>query len=195
MGCAPALNNSDDDDLASDDDDLASDDDDLASDDDDAVGDDDDDTPMGRGAVTFTGSFGMCGGECVFETSVDPMFEEGRLTTQGWDGQIFQSRWGSLSPDGLDLLLEMTDSVDPTDLEPVYGCPDCDDGGAREIMFDLGPVLVTTAYEYGNPPPILEELDWLLTAFEQELLTCAYGTWFWSIPDCDPVDGGGPVPG
>jgi len=197
VGCAPSLNNSDDDDLASDDDDLAADDDDAVADDDDDStpwGDDDDATPTTRGAITFRATFGMCWGECISTLTLDPMFEEGWILTEGWEGETYTERWGSLSPNGVDTLLEVMDSVDPSDFNEVYGCPDCDDGGAREIIFEFGEP-TTTAYEYGNPPAVLDELDDLLRAYEDEILTCNYGIWFWSIPGCDPVDGGGPVPG
>ena len=67
--------------------------------------------------------------------------------------------------------------------------PDCADGGAREITWDLGSLARVTSYEYGNPPDLLEALVEVLTGMEQEIRTCAFGTWFSSIPDCEPVPG------
>ena len=190
--CTPSLNN-DDDDAVGDDDDATGDDDDATGDDDDATGDDDDatgddDDSVGTPAMAFRSSFGECWGECRTDLAID----DGGLATwrvYGWEDETYVLRDGSLSGYGAITLTEANASIDLDLVEPVYGCPDCADGGAREILWDFGSLARVTSYEYGDPPDILWPLVEVLLELEREISTCNYGTWFDSIPDCDPIPG------
>ena len=185
VACSPSLRN-DDDDATGDDDDATGDDDDSVGDDDDSVGDDDD--SVDAVAIDFGSSFGECWGECRSLLSVDV---DGRASfrTFGWENETYIDRTGLLSSWAATTLVDVNAAVDFDELEAVYGCPDCADGGAREITWDLGSLARVTSYEYGNPPDLLEALVEVLTGMEQEIRTCAFGTWFSSIPDCEPVPG------
>ena len=168
----------------------------LHLDDDDTVGDDDDDTPPPfRDGILYSGWFGECWGECRTDLGVSP--DEGLVTlvTSGWENETYLDREGWLSGNGVLALDAAMGGVDPSDLDPVYGCPDCNDGGARQITWDLGPVAVSTQYEWGDPPPALEELDDVLRSMQDELETCNFGWFLSSVPDCEPVPGGGPTDG
>jgi|GEM_PF-2035138 len=190
-GCSPTLN--DDDDAASDDDDATGDDDDATGDDDDATGDDDDDDddtpPPYTPGVVFSGWYGECAGECRRDMSIGESDPRVSFVTSDWENTIYVQRAGILSNAGVQILSDALQTADPADVEGSYGCPGCDDGGVRQITWDLGPVAVSSQYEWGDPPPILLELVDVLSAIEAEIETCNYGDFFESIPDCDPVPG------
>ena len=176
LACDPVLNNGDDDD--------------ATGDDDDATGDDDDATPPPSfPGIVFAGWFQECLGECRTELSIAEGSEEAMFVTRGWENEIYVGREGFLRRDAIEEFAAIMEDAFADTLDVQYGCPDCDDGGARQITWDLGPVAVSTTYEYSNPPPVLEALDEALTAIEQEIATCVYGNWFELIPSCDPVPG------
>jgi len=189
IGCTPSLGN-DDDDAVGDDDDATGDDDDATGDDDDATGDDDDDDDIvgDTPAIAFRSSFGECWGECRTDLDIDA---DGTASWRvyGWEDETYVERDGTLSEYGAELLAEVNAALDMDLLEAEYGCPDCDDGGAREVMWDYGSVARITRYEYGDPPAILAELVDALLRIEAEISSCSYGTWFSSIPGCDPMPG------
>ncbi len=186
IGCTPSLGN-DDDDAVGDDDDATGDDDDATGDDDDATGDDDDDV-LGPPAMAFRSSFGECWGSCRTDLSIE---NDASVTwwVYGWDDETFVLRDGTMSGNGAEMLAEVNAALNMDLVEAEYGCPDCDDGGAREILWDYGDVARITRYEYGDVPAVLEELVDALLRIEAEISSCSYGTWFSSIPDCDPVPG------
>ena len=182
-GCEPSLG----------DDDDATDDDDVTGDDDDATGDDDDDA-VGTPAISFRSSFGECWGECRRDLTVATN-ATATFLTRGWEDEIYVQRDGFLTSYGAQTLAEANAALDLDLVEAVYGCPDCADGGAREILWDFGDVARVTTYEYGNPPPVLVPLVDVLLELEREISTCSFGTWFSEIPDCMPSPGDEPVDG
>ena len=54
-------------------------------------------------------------------------------------------------------------------------CPDCADGGASSLTWDLGPVARTTQYEYGDPPELLAPLDAAVMRLMQAIVACEEG--------------------
>ena len=141
---------------------------DLPLDDDDDAGGDDDDAAFSAGW-----SFGECGGECLGELSLS---DAGlTYTISGWGGEVY---WLQDSP-GLtasgDVLLNgALDATPVAELEPVYGCPDCADGGASWVEFLIDGAAARTTYENGRPPVALEALDAALRSIYWDFDSCGF---------------------
>ena len=186
LGCSTEPPANDDD--ATDDDDSSSDDDDSSTDDDDddSSADDDDDKPV---TLAFEGgwSFGHCAGLCWGNAA---LFSDGALDyvlgswtdTDSWDLST------TMTASGFTELGALIDAVDSSSLDPVYGCPDCADGGAKEMTWHdtVGPA-TTTAFEFGLPPAVLVDLDTAMTAVMNEASTCTFTYWLTDPGDCVPV--------
>ena len=175
--CAPRLGDDDD---SSDDDDAA--------DDDDAIDDDDDLTPPPYEPSWTAGwSFGKCWGTCIGSLHVA---DDGLVTysISNWDGEVFLERSSDALPESHARLQALQDAVDIGSLDPVYGCPDCADGGAQNMNWDLGPVLFSVSYEFGNPPPELADLHDLAALWQQELAACEFSE-LAPLAECEPFEG------
>jgi hypothetical protein len=197
LGCVRTLggddddNVSDDDDATGDDDDATGDDDDVV-DDDDATGDDDDTGPPPYDPGLLAGwSFGECWGDCVGNLWLG---DDNRVSFQvgGWDGVMTTGASATLNAAGREALDAAEENIDFSSLEPVYGCPDCADGGARSLTWDLGPVLQGTSYEYSNPPEAVIDLHNLVVSMWQAYDACTDGEWFDGLA-CWSADGGDPA--
>jgi len=186
-GCAPSRNRGDDDSGAADDDDDSG-----SSDDDDdgsgSSGDDDDDSVPLQPPVLFEAgwSFGECGGLCFGDLQLLPGASV-LYTLGSWEGTDSWSLSAALSAAGEGELVSLVATVNYSALDPVYGCPDCADGGASTLTWHEIPLSFTTAYEFGNPPTPLVSLDDAVREVMAEAATCSFAYWLVDPGNCVPV--------
>lgn len=148
------------------------------------------DVPVaGRDSLVGAGwSFGMCGGYCT----ADLVSEEGTLvlTGGGWTGDdpLFENR-GTLTAEGQGLISAAGEKLRGLPLEPVYGCPDCADGGAAYVVLDRDGMSSRHDMEFGRPPEVLAELHELAMAMIDALETCQSDEMVSVTDDCEPWQG------
>jgi hypothetical protein len=116
-------------------------------------------------------SFGMCLGFCHADLVVDG----DDLVLVGRDRELevplFENR-GSLTAEGRAALDAALAALGDAVLEPVYGCPDCADGGASYLTLVRDGQASRHDMEHGAPPPELAELDALATTLIDALQAC-----------------------
>lgn len=125
------------------------------------------------GGAVITGyetSFGMCAGWCRLAVAIDRETVT-LVATDHTEGQEATTS-GTLTEVGMRRLAEVAAPVAPAELDEVYGCPDCADGGAASLTFasDDGPV--TATYDFGGPPPALTGADALGEEILEAMRTC-----------------------
>jgi hypothetical protein len=95
-------------------------------------------------------SFGMCGGYCTTELTVDGTlvrFRESSMDTQRYPTrtrtlQLTQAEW--------DRIRTHADRATVTSVAGVHGCPDCADGGAEWVEIRTASDSVRVTFEYGR---------------------------------------------
>jgi hypothetical protein len=142
------------------------------------------------GDVSLVGagwSFGMCGGYCNADLDIED--DALVLTGSGHMGEepLFVNR-GVLTTVARERLDEATRRLDD-DLEPVYGCPDCADGGAAYVVLARGDTITRHDMEFGRPPEVLVELRDLATSLIGPLETCESNELVAVADDCTPWPG------
>jgi hypothetical protein len=124
--------------------------------------------------VVFTGggwSFGECSDNCIAEAVIDP---SGDVEVRIRDGAGERERLytGTLTAAGLASVAAFG-SIDVEVLDPIYGCPDCTDGGAGHVSWLVGSDTVTVTFEHGKPPRALREADRFVNALIGTLWHCS----------------------
>lgn len=129
-------------------------------------------------AITGGGkSFGSCIGECQFTVSIQPgnanvcagaTLEVCGTRTNG----CTRTNIGHLTPTGNALLTGLAVELVGQNLQEVYGCPDCVDGGASQIALVMDSVQQTISYEFNNPPDMLKQADAFTASVINALNTC-----------------------
>ena len=109
-------------------------------------------------ALTGAGwSFGMCLGYCAADVRLDG----DDVVVAGRDRDaadpLYENR-GTLTEQGRERLDAALAGLVAGELEAVYGCPDCADGGAAYLELALDSTVERVEMEFGNPPPVLAEL-------------------------------------
>jgi len=79
---------------------------------------------------------------------------------------------GTLSEQGREQLDEALSGLVAGELDPVYGCPDCADGGAAYLEVALDGTSLRVEMEFGDPPPALADLYATTMALIDALETC-----------------------
>ncbi len=131
-------------------------------------------------------SFGMCVGACKTDLKIDG--EALDIRTSGHDGTEYQHNTGTLTAAGLTTAGEIAAALVGVELQQVYGCPDCADGGAYYVVLLRGGVESTHTYGYGTPPEVLEAIDTFTKGLIEGLLTCASGEHLSVGEGCVPRD-------
>ena len=197
LGCDPQLADDDDSSLSDDDDSgtVGDDDDSSPGDDDDSDPGDDDDSAVGddddgplQPPVLFEAgwSFGECGGLCFGDLQLLPGATID-YTLGSWEGTNSWSLAAALTGAGESELSTLVDAVNYSSLDPVYGCPDCGDGGASSMTWHELPVSFTTLYEYADPPAPLVALDQAVYEIMEEAVFCSFTYWLVDPGNCVPV--------
>ena len=116
-------------------------------------------------------SFGMCLGYCAADLRLDG---DG-IVVSGRDREkaapLYENR-GTLTEQGRKQLDEALAGLVAGELEAVYGCPDCADGGAAYLELVLDGTVRRVEMEFGDPPPALADLYATTMALSDALETC-----------------------
>lgn len=130
-------------------------------------------------------SFGMCGGYC----NADLVVERDGLTLTGreqmTDETLFVNR-GTLTVEGLDRIGAELERLNDVPLDPVYGCPDCADGGASYLTLSRRGLTARHDMEFGRPPEVIAGLHSLTMAMISSLETCRSSDLVSVADDCAP---------
>lgn len=134
---------------------------------------------------SFRGCTGACRGELDLNGG-EVTYR--RLNQTG--SEVFLENGGRLTEVGERRLGALASEV-PSGLAESYGCPDCDcpicvDGGAAFIALVGSESTHRIAYEYGDPPPELEELQTIAYSIMDALSQCLSTPEVVPGPDCDP---------
>lgn len=132
-------------------------------------------------------SFGFCAGYCRADLVIDgPALE---LTGSGnqSEGTLYTNR-GSLTAAGVDAVAAAVAALSGVELEPVYGCPDCADGGAAYVTISADGATSRHDMEFGNPPEVLAEIHELAMSIIGALETCTSGELVEVAEDCSPQE-------
>jgi hypothetical protein len=121
--------------------------------------------------IYYGTAFGECLGYC--QKSIEISDRNIKFIKSGWDQEGLlpvkkssesnsESKWESL--------LGLVDKENFFDLNAVYGCPDCTDGGTEWIQIEIKDAAYTVSFEYNNEPRaltnIVEELREIMSQFE-----------------------------
>lgn len=116
-------------------------------------------------------SFGECAGFCLTKLSLDGA--DVVVTQSTWGDQPDHVITGALSDAGLSASLKAGAFLTNADLDEVYGCPGCADGGAEWVSFlpTQSPEVKST-FEYGNPPEELASASSLVRSLIEAMQDC-----------------------
>jgi hypothetical protein len=144
-------------------------------------------TPTMSSLVGAGWSFGMCAGFCVADLVIDG--DRLVLTGAGHrpEETLFENH-GSLTPAGRTRIDDALQALGDTPLEPVYGCPDCADGGAAYLSINRDGVASRHETEFGDPPAELAELDAFAKSLIDALQQCAANDLVEVGDDCVPYE-------
>ncbi len=133
-------------------------------------------------------SFGMCLGLCNADLVIDG--EELVLTARDREATepLYENR-GLLTPDARSRIGAALEQLSGVMLDPVYGCPDCADGGAAYLALEREGGNFRHDMEFGRPPQVLAELHGLATAMIDALETCISNELVAVADDCTPWEG------
>lgn len=140
------------------------------------------------GAVSLVGagwSFGMCGGYCNADLAV----EGERLVLTGRsrasEEPLYVNR-GALTAVALERIGAVEERLSGVELDSVYGCPDCADGGAAYLMLARQGLTSRHEMDFGRPPELLVELHGLAMEMIGALETCGSNELVAVADDCEP---------
>jgi hypothetical protein len=116
-------------------------------------------------------SFGMCGGYCTADLAI----RASELVLTGGSHMAAEPLYrnhGALTPLGRKRIDAALESLSAVALEPVYGCPDCADGGAAYLTLMQDGTISRHEMVFGDPPNVLAELHGLAMEMIASLETC-----------------------
>jgi hypothetical protein len=132
-------------------------------------------------------SFGMCAGVCVADLAVNGA----AVALRGYEHQQAQPAFtnrGELTADGQAAIEAALASIETADLESVYGCPDCADGGAAWVRLVRGAGVSQHIYEFGNPPSALADLAQVTGSIMAALESCRSDEVVTVSVECQPQE-------
>ena len=128
-------------------------------------------TPAGPSLIGAGWSFGMCGGYCMVDLSLegDELVLIGRSRFN--EEPLYINR-GTATAKALERLGAAIDELNPETLQSVYGCPDCADGGAAYVVLNWQGVTTRHEMDFGRPPDLFADLYGLAMAMINSLEAC-----------------------
>jgi hypothetical protein len=133
-------------------------------------------------------SFGMCGGYC----SADLTVEGERLVLTGRSrisDQPLYVNQGALTAVARERIGTAVERLKGVALDRVYGCPDCADGGAAYLVIARQGLTRRHEMDFGGPPEVLAELHGLAMAMVDALESCRSDELVAVADDCEPLPG------
>jgi hypothetical protein len=143
-------------------------------------------SPLSGPALVGAGwSFGMCGGFCLAELVIEAT--QASLTGRSWqsDEALFVNQ-GELTDTARAQLDSLTTALEGVALEPVYGCPDCADGGAAYLTLSRGDITTSHSMSFGRPPEELATLYEPAFAIIEALTRCEPNDLVVVTGSCEP---------
>lgn len=119
-----------------------------------------------RGGGTY---FGECWGACKMDITIDGA--QVNFIAGNWDETVYVDNDGTLTEAGLAKSKELAAALVGVELEEVYGCPDCADGGGAYVLLRRNGVDSKHDYPFGQPFTALTGCD----EFIKELITALAG--------------------
>jgi hypothetical protein len=147
-------------------------------------------TPSGTTAPSLVGagwSFGMCVGYCLSDLVVDGDHLVLTGTDRREQATLFVNE-GALTPAGRERIDAAVAALGDVILEPVYGCPDCADGGAAYLSFARDGVASRHEMEFGEPPAEIAELHEIAMSLIGSLERCETTELVHVAEGCVPVE-------
>ena len=95
---------------------------------------------------------------------------------------------GALTPVGRERIDAAAAALGDATLEPVYGCPDCADGGAAYLTLARDGVATRHDMEFGEPPAELAELYEIATSLIDSLEGCEPSELADVAESCEPFE-------
>lgn len=130
--------------------------------------------------------FGECWGLCIQEVSFGDEHTL-ELVGKNWDDTEYGHATGTLTEDGIAELHAIEADLADVELDAVYGCPDCADGGGVTVTRWDDRGQVSSDYPYGDPPEPLIDLDALFFDLVDALIVCDDSDLVTAEPGCQPV--------
>lgn len=133
-------------------------------------------------------SFGRCLGYCAADLTLegDELAVTGRASEGGL--ALYENR-ARLTPEGRRQLDAALAALEGTELQPVYGCPDCADGGSAYIEIVRDGEVERSVMEFGAPPEDLAELHAISLSLIGAVEGCEPGPLVELADDCVPFEG------
>jgi hypothetical protein len=127
-------------------------------------------------------------GECVGACQHTVTFDDGvSLTIEGWSTTgALATQSGTLTSAGDAELRRVDADLVAATLEETYGCPDCADGGGMRLLLGRSASAPEHTWEYGNPPPVLVDVDALFHDLRDALVDCSGSPWVTPDAGCMP---------
>jgi hypothetical protein len=132
-------------------------------------------------------SFGMCGGFCLADLMIEAT--QASLTGRSWDSDkaLFVNQ-GVLTEFARTRIESRADALSGVVLEPVYGCPDCADGGAAYLLLEREGITTRHSMSFGRPPEELVELYEPAFGVIEGLISCESNELVEISDDCEPQE-------
>ena len=135
---------------------------------------------------------GECVGECIGRVSIGASESSGGGCEQvtfagyGWRNTKVPIRThrSTLTPEGLRQVRELALALDGVSLQKRYGCPDCNDGGAAQIVLLRGGIRSEHTYEVGRPPEELRAVHHFALPLLRALTVCRSNELVTVADDC-----------
>ena len=124
--------------------------------------------------INYGWSYGECWGESRGEliVSADSAIS---FEIRGWENETYLTVTGTAHDATMDAIEAAYDALDRRSLDSVYGCPDCNDGGAEYVLFldDIDPP--QSDWEAGSAPAELQAISDALRALADAMHSCRDG--------------------
>ncbi len=135
-----------------------------------------------RGGGSF---FGECWGACKQDVTIAGTAV--KFVASNWDDTIYVDNDGVLTAAGLARSQELAVALIGVELEDVYGCPDCADGGGFYLMLERDGVESKHTYPFGQPFTSLTECDTFIKDLMTALAGCQSTEYITVGADCGPL--------
>ncbi len=129
--------------------------------------------------------FGECFGACKMDVTVDG--DHVNFVASNWDDTIYVDNDGTLTEAGLAKSKELAAALVGVELEEVYGCPDCDDGGGAYVLLRRNGMDSKHDYPFGQPFTALTGCDEFIKELTSALAGCQSTDNIIVGGDCGPL--------
>lgn len=130
--------------------------------------------------------YGECLDMCKFELVLLDMATI--LDVYSGAAEKVASNSGTLTAQGKAQIEEAANGLLGAEIEDVYGCPGCNDGGKRYLILLLDNVQKSPAYQEDDIPPVLKNADTMIRVITEALKTCVSTAQVTVDAGCVPVE-------